>query len=134
MSEELKCPKCGGEMWDNREGKRNPKAPDYKCKTKTCDGVIWPPRNDTPADTPDDPACPVCAKKMWDNRVGKRNPKAPDFKCRDKECEGVIWPPKDGEEKKPAAKKSAKAKPAEAKGWDEFVPPTPGDDDEDVPF
>ena len=24
------CPKCEGPMWDNREGKRNPKAPDFK--------------------------------------------------------------------------------------------------------
>lgn len=36
-----KCPKCGGPMWDNREGKKNPKAPDYKCKNKACDGAIW---------------------------------------------------------------------------------------------
>ena len=36
------CPKCGGLMWDNREGKKNPKAPDYKCKDKGCDGAIWP--------------------------------------------------------------------------------------------
>src|SRR3954471_5038684 len=38
------CPKCQGPMWDNREGKRNPKAPDFKCKDTTCGGVIWPPR------------------------------------------------------------------------------------------
>jgi hypothetical protein len=38
------CPKCGGEMWDNREKKTNPKAPDFKCKDKDCDGVIWPPK------------------------------------------------------------------------------------------
>lgn len=32
-------------MWDNRERKTNPKAPDFKCKDKAnCDGVIWPPR------------------------------------------------------------------------------------------
>ena len=36
------CPTCGGDMWDNREGKRNPKAPDYKCCDKNCDGVYWP--------------------------------------------------------------------------------------------
>jgi hypothetical protein len=36
-------------MWDNREGKRNPKAPDFKCKDRSCDGVIWPPRSSTPA-------------------------------------------------------------------------------------
>jgi hypothetical protein len=43
------CPKCGGAMWDNREGKRNPKAPDFKCKDRSCDGVIWPPRASTSA-------------------------------------------------------------------------------------
>lgn len=31
-----KCPKCGGEMWDNRQSKTNPKAADYRCKDKTC--------------------------------------------------------------------------------------------------
>jgi hypothetical protein len=39
------CPKCGGRMWDNRLSKRNPKAPDYKCRDRSCDGVIWPGRN-----------------------------------------------------------------------------------------
>jgi len=43
------CPRCGGAMWDNREGKRNPKAPDFKCKDRSCDGVIWPPRTATSA-------------------------------------------------------------------------------------
>ena len=41
------CPKCGGKMWDNRMSKRNPKAPDYKCRDRSCDGVIWPPRTPT---------------------------------------------------------------------------------------
>jgi hypothetical protein len=36
------CPKCGGRMWDNRLSKRNPKAPDYKCRNRSCDGCIWP--------------------------------------------------------------------------------------------
>lgn len=36
------CPKCGSEMWDNRADKRNPKAPDFKCKNKaTCGHGIW---------------------------------------------------------------------------------------------
>lgn len=39
-----KCPKCGGRMWDNRLSKRTPKAPDYKCRDRQCDGVIWPSR------------------------------------------------------------------------------------------
>lgn len=51
-----KCPKCGGDMWDNRRkkasGEISAKSPDFKCKDKqNCDGVIWPPRdnaNDTP--------------------------------------------------------------------------------------
>jgi hypothetical protein len=43
--DEPSCPKCGGRMWDNRLSKRNPKAPDYKCRSRSCDGVIWPSRN-----------------------------------------------------------------------------------------
>jgi hypothetical protein len=38
------CPKCAGKMWDNRLSKRNPKAPDFKCRDRSCDGVIWPVR------------------------------------------------------------------------------------------
>lgn len=37
----MNCPKCNSAMWDNRTTKRNPKAPDYKCKNKDCDGAIW---------------------------------------------------------------------------------------------
>jgi hypothetical protein len=29
-------------MWDNRQSKRNPKAPDFKCRDRRCDGVLWP--------------------------------------------------------------------------------------------
>jgi phage RecT family recombinase len=46
------CPKCGGAMWDNRIGKTNPKAPDFKCRDKSCDGVIWPPRDAKPKAPP----------------------------------------------------------------------------------
>jgi hypothetical protein len=39
------CPTCGTSMWDNRPkkaaGEMNPKAPDFKCKDKSCQGVIW---------------------------------------------------------------------------------------------
>lgn len=42
---EVPCPKCGGRTWDNRVGKRNPKAPDFKCRDKSCDGCVWPPKN-----------------------------------------------------------------------------------------
>jgi len=41
---EQSCPKCGGRTWDNRLTKRNPKAPDFKCRDRSCDGVIWPAR------------------------------------------------------------------------------------------
>jgi len=43
-SDEPTCPKCGGRMWDNRISKRNPKAPDFKCRNRSCDGAIWPSR------------------------------------------------------------------------------------------
>ncbi|MEP6622088.1 MAG: hypothetical protein ABJE47_22390 [bacterium] len=118
------CPKCQGDMWDNRVGKRNPKAPDFKCKDRECDGVVWPSREavaaalaaagstgtSTPAASAATspvaagmPNCPVCGGPMWDDRLSKRNPRAPDFKCRNKPkerggpgCEGVIWPSRDG--------------------------------------
>jgi len=114
------CPKCNGPMWDNRVGKRNPKAPDFKCKDRECDGVVWPPRKAPGAaepaapaaaagstsivpPAPGMPACPICGGAMWDDRASKRNPRAPDFKCRNKPkerggpgCEGVIWPARDG--------------------------------------
>src|SRR5512141_3349596 len=42
--DEESCPKCGGRMWDNRLTKRNKRAPDFKCRDRSCDGVIWPPK------------------------------------------------------------------------------------------
>jgi hypothetical protein len=47
------CPKCGGRMFDNRLTKRNAKAPDFRCRDRSCDGLVWPPK--PPAGpTPDD--------------------------------------------------------------------------------
>lgn len=43
---EESCPKCGGRMWDNRLSKKNPKAPDFKCRERSCDGVIWPAKGE----------------------------------------------------------------------------------------
>ena len=34
---------CGKPCWDNRESKRNPNAPDFKCKTDP-EHVVWSPR------------------------------------------------------------------------------------------
>jgi len=122
------CPTCGGEMWDNRVAKKNPRAPDFKCKTVGCEGVIWPPRAPgaipvaVPAGTADDPACPVCGGKMWDDRASKRNPRAPDFKCRNKPkaqgepgCPGVIWPPREGERRPAATREGATRRSAPGK-------------------
>ena len=147
-------------MWDNRESKRNPRAPDFKCKDRGCEGVIWPPRDPNapppaPAGTPDDPACPICGGKMWDDRERKRNPRAPDFKCRNKPkfqggegCEGVIWPPRDGESRAgstrtaPAPARSTRSAPPastpeppayDGPTFDDFPGGHP-DDDDDLPF
>lgn len=49
--DETRCPKCHGAMFDNRLTKRNPKAPDFKCKDRSCDGVVWPPKNGVPQPT-----------------------------------------------------------------------------------
>jgi hypothetical protein len=41
------CPKCAGRMWDNRASKQNPRAPDFKCRERSCDGVLWPGQHRT---------------------------------------------------------------------------------------
>ena|SRR5216117_353346 len=48
----MNCPKCEGPMWDNRAKKRNPKAPDFRCKDENCDGVIWPPKGEETESAP----------------------------------------------------------------------------------
>ncbi len=54
------CPKCGGKVWDNRAGKRNPKAPDFKCRDRSCEGVVWPSKQDeTQAASPLTEAAPA---------------------------------------------------------------------------
>ncbi len=155
------CPKCGGEMWDNRENKRNPRAPDFKCKDKNCEGVIWPPRDGkaaaAPAAAPANagkgggldangmPLCPTCGGAMWDDRESKRNPRAPDFKCRNKPkerggpgCEGVIWPSRDGAASpypasapRRAGSPAAGAPPSDDTPFPDEAPPH---DDDDLPF
>ena len=149
-------------MWDNRVGKRNPKAPDYKCKDRECDGVIWPPRDaaiaatpptpsaDQPAATGGMPSCPICGGAMWDDRLSKRNPKAPDFKCKDKPkerggpgCEGIIWPPRSGPSPYPAPTPRAGGRSNLSGPPPDDAPPpiepppfddTPFPDDDDLPF
>jgi len=148
------CPKCGGDMWDNRVGKRNPKAPDFKCKDRECDGVIWPPRDSNAAAASAEsqpaaagmPSCPICGGPMWDDRLSKRNPKAPDFKCRNKPkmkggpgCEGVIWPPRAGQTSPyppPVPRPSDRANAMSAPPIDDTPPPDgpPPFDDDDLPF
>lgn len=37
-----KCERCGHDkVWDNRNSKRNPKAPDFKCANKECGEGYW---------------------------------------------------------------------------------------------
>jgi hypothetical protein len=160
VSEVPNCPKCAGAMWDNRVGKRNPKAPDFKCRDKSCDGVIWPPRGAATAAAPAEvgapsadgmPNCPICGGPMWDDRTSKRNPKAPDFKCRNKPkerggpgCEGVIWPPRDGSSSPyPAsAPRRSSTQSQQVPPFDDTPPPdepppfddAPPHDDDDLPF
>lgn len=50
-------------MWDNRENKKNPRAPDYKCRDKSCEGVIWPPKNG--AQKSNAPAKPLARAGRW---------------------------------------------------------------------
>lgn len=41
-SQDYTCPQCESSgVWDNRQSKRNPNAPDWKCKDKGCDWALW---------------------------------------------------------------------------------------------
>src|SRR5256885_1205996 len=60
----VSCPKCGGRMWDNRLTKRNPRAPDYKCQNRSCDGVIWPPKAAGPAGDVNEQRQPSAAESV----------------------------------------------------------------------
>ncbi len=49
----MECPDCGGPMWDNRVNKKNPKGPDWKCKSKECQKAVWlKPLGSVPIDQP----------------------------------------------------------------------------------
>jgi hypothetical protein len=63
-TDDVPCPKCGGPTWDNRASKKNPKAPDYKCKDRSCDGCVWPPREGKAARTTTVPM-PVTGNGDW---------------------------------------------------------------------
>ena len=43
------CPECGKGMWDNRENKKNPKQPDWKCSDNRCGKAIWEDSKPKPA-------------------------------------------------------------------------------------
>lgn len=64
-ADEPPCPKCKGRMWDNRVGKRNPKAPDFKCRDNGCDGVIWPPKPES-ATAGAKPGRETAADEAWE--------------------------------------------------------------------
>lgn len=42
------CLKCGGPLWDNRQNKKSPKGPDFKCRDKACDEAYWLPKQSAP--------------------------------------------------------------------------------------
>jgi hypothetical protein len=73
-AEKIKCPKCGGEVFDNRakkaSGKMKDNAPDAKCKDVKCGEVIW---HYKPAEAAPEPAmCNSCRK------VGGHEASCPD--------------------------------------------------------
>jgi len=72
-------------MWDDRLSKRNPRAPDFKCRNKPraqgapgCEGVIWPPRGASQSSTRSAPPPPPAGaeREFTDNEV-------PDFGATD---------------------------------------------------
>ena len=37
----FKCPLCNGKVFDNRQDKKNPKAPDFRCAEPSCRWAEW---------------------------------------------------------------------------------------------
>ena len=89
------CPKCGGPMWDNREGKKNPKAPDFKCKNKACDGAIWQDATPAPAAQPE----PVIADRP---EAVTDLPRLTDWQRKALHAAGAAYYGKDWDEKRHA--------------------------------
>lgn len=66
----MNCPKCGGDMWDERRGKfwgdgkfkSGKNKPTHKCKNKECDGVAWEKANGVPVPT-HAPSKPIAAQE-----------------------------------------------------------------------
>lgn len=58
VSDTPACPVCCGRMWDNRRTKRNPKAPDFRCRDRSCTGVIWHYRDSIDRPGGDSPPSP----------------------------------------------------------------------------
>lgn len=63
----MNCPKCGGLTYDNRAendgrlAKGEKMRPDFKCKKKECDGVVWRPKEGWGAAAPVAVAAPAPA-------------------------------------------------------------------------
>ena len=77
----MNCPKCEqGEMWDNRDNKTNPKAPDYKCKDKDCNHAIWPEKGKILEEMADD-------QEQIDKERGVKTEGKPDW---DKIAKGKV--------------------------------------------
>jgi hypothetical protein len=86
-------------MWDDRASKRNPRAPDFKCRNKPkfqggpgCEGIIWPPRDGerrpsgSPAATKAAPARRTSAPGASPSRASAPPPPAADREFSDDEA------------------------------------------------
>lgn len=82
-----KCPTCGGRMWDNRASKRNPKAPDFKCRDRSCDGALWPGQHNAPVPNiasrqhPEKGAAQKAGQGTDGNGTGSDRPRAGLCRC-----------------------------------------------------
>jgi hypothetical protein len=107
-------------MWDDRASKRNPKAPDFKCRNRPkmkggpgCEGIIWPPRDGAPSPPPGAPGAAAggsaggAAARPWPGASAGGSGRAPSAPPRD------AAPPPDDRD---------------------FDPGFGGPDDDDLPF
>ena len=82
---EARCPKCNGKMWDNRLRKTNPKAPDFKCRDRSCDGVYWP--GQWPPKSDEEKATAAAKKSTGRKRAAGDTAATPDARARERTTE-----------------------------------------------
>lgn len=77
------CPRCSGEMWDNRKKKKSSKAPDYVCKNKDTCKWTWKWNAETNTGTWERGEYPTSVWETQIDQILAQQPKLPTNEYKD---------------------------------------------------